>query len=481
MPLAALLATLALAAPPPGVVVNVQVPAPGWSPMEVESAIVRPLEAALLAVPGVATVEAVAAEGRGTLHVRWSMVVAPPALATREVVRQVTLPESAEVPLVTLQTDTPPRWVVVPADRAPALIEEIERTPGVSWVEACGQPAEQVAIDLDARRVAALGLDPLQVAGRIDLRHRPAELHDLTQMVIEAGGGDRPLIRLGDIAQIRAARRPSCECRHDGKPAVCLAVRAVPDANLPVAPLPVLDWTTWRVDFSPGDSLQRRLALWPADAPGLLWMPLDGAGTWRAPPGPPTEAAARGIASIAGIRLDAGRRPGEPATRIRVLAADLDALSGVADSLAAAARAWPGVRAAEHRVPAPRPTLDIRPTPAAMQLGLTPTDIARAVAAHTSGLPVGAVGDRGRAPVTVFLGEPADIGALRLTAPDGHVVPLSAVAEIRYGQEPAAIERSNGSRTRSVEVHGLAPEAVRPHLDAHALPAGVAVTLEPLP
>ncbi|MBX3707201.1 MAG: efflux RND transporter permease subunit [Pseudomonadales bacterium] len=138
-------------------------------------------------------------------------------------------------------------------DRRAAAIrlrDRLARIEGVSVTRLSGDPGEELAIDVSASELAALGLDPAALAQAVAARNLPsatgtlqgagrslpvtmeldfADLAELAGVPVPLPGG--AVVPLGAIAEItRATPRPALTGAWlDGVPAVAVEVRATPD------------------------------------------------------------------------------------------------------------------------------------------------------------------------------------------------------------------------------------------------------------
>ncbi len=211
----------------------------------VEDQLTYPLTASLLGIPGASTVRAFSMFGEAFVYVVFADGVDPYWARSRVLERvaqlQPRLPEQARVALGPDASGT--GWIYqyalvsrdgrVPVDRLKALQDfqlrqELQSVPGVAEVASFGGAARQLQIDVDADRLAALGLGPEQIAAAVrdanqaggggafelgrqrffvsaDLRIRSAQ--DLRDAPIVREGGAAPL-RLGQIARISQGPAP---------------------------------------------------------------------------------------------------------------------------------------------------------------------------------------------------------------------------------------------------------------------------------
>jgi multidrug efflux pump subunit AcrB len=197
------------------------------------------------------------------------------------------------------------------------------------------------------------------------------------------------------------------------------------------------------------------------------------------------------LANLPGVRVSfAARGPGD---RLDIVLTGRDpvALSQAAQRIEAGMRSIPELSGVQSTASLLQPEIVIVPDPArAADLAVSTVDIAEAARIATTGdfrrnLPKLNLADR-QIPIRVQVADAARTDAsllalMRVPARNGGSVPLSAVAEIRYGSGAAVIERYN--RERNIKITGelngnpLGPvQAKVNNLPAvRNLPAGVSV------
>lgn len=153
--------------------ITVRVGYPGVGPLEIEELVVRPLEQALGAVPGVEQLNATASEGSGTvrLNFAWGTDLNEAADEVRTRVDRIRgrLPEEAEPPTI-FKFDAnamPIMGIGVEGDFDRVLLREIanndlspriERVEGVASVTVEGGLRRQIKVDLSKEKITALNL-----------------------------------------------------------------------------------------------------------------------------------------------------------------------------------------------------------------------------------------------------------------------------------------------------------------------------------
>jgi len=237
------------------------------APSEVEELITRPVEELVGAVPGVVQVESASREGLSevVLDFGWGTDIDRSLDDVREKLDRAVLPTGAVRPVV-LRYDPSQepilRLALVGAggtgggaelhEHAERLVQRaLEKLPGVAAVQLHGGDLEEVRVELDPARVAALGVTADEVAQAIrrdnvnrpggaltDQRSRylvrtvheartPAELREV---IVRSRGGAE--LRLAEVAAVRRAPVERSELALvDGQDAVELAVYREGDAN----------------------------------------------------------------------------------------------------------------------------------------------------------------------------------------------------------------------------------------------------------
>lgn len=234
------------------------------APSEVEELITRPIEELVGAVPGVVQVESTSREGLSevVLDFGWGTDIDRSLDDVREKLDRAILPTGAVRPVV-LRYDPAQepilRLALVGAgggaelhEHAERLVQRaLEKLPGVAAVQLHGGDLEEVRVELDPARVAALGVSADEVAQAIrrdnvnrpggaltDQRSRylvrtvhearsPAELREV---IVRSRGGAE--LRLAEVAEVRRVPLERTELALvDGQEAVELAVYREGDAN----------------------------------------------------------------------------------------------------------------------------------------------------------------------------------------------------------------------------------------------------------
>ena len=203
-------------------------------------------------------------------------------------------------------------------------------------------------------------------------------------------------------------------------------------------------------------------------------------------------AIAADLRAVPDIRLTTVQDNGARAFSIALTGEDADAVARAAEAVAGDLGGVPLLANVTTTAALQQPELQVIPDlQRAAGLGISPAAIARTVRVATLGdfdqaLPRFGAGDR-RIPVRVAL-PPEDRGdldvlrGLRVPTASGGSVPLAAVAELRFGGGPAAVERLDGRYRVAVEADLVGGAPLGPALEAanatptlSALPPGVAL------
>ncbi len=264
--------------------IQVSVPYPGASPVEVDESIVSRIEERIRSIEGIGGVQSVASEGRGSVVAELGRG-ADADRALEEIKAAVdgirTFPAGAERPAVTEMTsrrsvmrialygDVRERTLKELAHR---IEDELSSLPAVSQVRTSSVRDYEISIEVPAGRLRALGLTLSDVAaavrsgtlelsaGSIDtpserVRIRTAgrryTQHDFENIVVLARS-DGTTVRLGDIAEVRDGfAEGGLVSRYNGQPAAFIEVYRTADERV--------------LDIS--EAVERQL--WESVAPGL--------------------------------------------------------------------------------------------------------------------------------------------------------------------------------------------------------------------
>ncbi|HEY8376522.1 MAG TPA: efflux RND transporter permease subunit [Nannocystis sp.] len=248
--------------------VTVQTEMPDAAPQEVEELLTRPVEELVSAVPGVVQVESVSREGKSevVLDFGWGTDMDRGLDDVREKLDRVVLPTGVQRPVV-LRYDPSQepilRLALVTSERdalRPAELWELadrkvkralEKIPGVAAVQIHGGDKEEIRVELDPERLAALRVTADEVAQAIrrDNVNRPGgalseqksryllrTVHEartpeeLEEVVVRSSNGAE--LRLRDVARVERVPVEREELALvGGREAVELAVYREGDAN----------------------------------------------------------------------------------------------------------------------------------------------------------------------------------------------------------------------------------------------------------
>ncbi len=187
--------------------ITVRVGYPGVGPLEIEELIVRPLEQAMAAVPGVEQINATASEGSGTvrLNFAWGTDLNEAADEVRTRVDRIRgrLPEEADPPTIFKfdSNASPIMGIGVEGDFDRVTLRElatndlsprIERVPGVAAVTVDGGLRRQIKVDLSKEKITALNLSVDRVTSVLRSENQNVPLGevdegDTTYLVRSAG------------------------------------------------------------------------------------------------------------------------------------------------------------------------------------------------------------------------------------------------------------------------------------------------------
>ncbi len=241
------------------------------APAEVEELITRPIEERVGAVVGVVRVESASREGMSevTLDFAWGTDVDRAIADVREKLDRVQLPSTAERPIV-LRYDPSadpimrlalrgsdahlrPEELATLRQHADRIVKRrLEKIPGVAAARIHGGHEEEVVVELDAQRVAALGLTTAEIGEAIRRSnvnqpggaltekhnrwlirtlHEARTVEELQEIIVRSAEGAE--LRLSEIAKVYRGPRDAEELATvDGYDAVELAVYREGDANI---------------------------------------------------------------------------------------------------------------------------------------------------------------------------------------------------------------------------------------------------------
>jgi HAE1 family hydrophobic/amphiphilic exporter-1 len=241
---------------------------PGASPRTVEAFLTRPIEDALGVVSGLVSLHSISRPGTSdvVLEFEWGTNIDRRVPEIREKIQSLTLPEEVQAPLI-LRYDPsfePMMEIGLSATSPSTSMERIRlyaqeqiarpltALPGVPNTRVLGGRIQEIRVEVDEEKSAALGLSVRQVAERISASNinQPGgtleegdatrlvrtmselqSLKDIEQVVIDRRG-DSP-VHLSRIATVSmGSRDQEVLTRIQGRPAVLLQVFKEADANL---------------------------------------------------------------------------------------------------------------------------------------------------------------------------------------------------------------------------------------------------------
>ncbi len=208
---------------------------PGANPSDMEELVTRPLESAIMSVPGVDEISSTSAEGSCQIQITYVENTDLDIAATklREQFDRVSLPEDAIDPVIinmNMSELMPTAMIALMGSdlaQLQALAEDtiapaLERIDGVAQVSVSGGMGQQIAVELDPARTGALGLSNSYVSQMLagqnllypggDLENGSKKLtvstdakfqtvEDVANMLLPLPTGG--VIRLSEVAQVR--------------------------------------------------------------------------------------------------------------------------------------------------------------------------------------------------------------------------------------------------------------------------------------
>ncbi|QJR14185.1 efflux RND transporter permease subunit [Usitatibacter palustris] len=219
---------------------NVFIALPGAAVRDVEALVASPAEQVLARMEGIEHVYSVSRAGLAVLTVQFKVGVprteaivrlrdtlaahrdwAPPELGVGEPVIKPRGIDDVPIVALTLSSDDPAKGAFELERVAHAIEAELKRVPGTRDVATLGGPGRVVRVLLDADRLAASGVTPLDVRAALQLANvaLPAGsvVRDNREILVEAGaflGSDADVreivvgssggrtVRLGDVAEV---------------------------------------------------------------------------------------------------------------------------------------------------------------------------------------------------------------------------------------------------------------------------------------
>jgi len=243
---------------------TVQTEFPNAAPLEVEQLITRPVEEAVGVLKGLTKIHSVSRGGLSevTLEFGWGASMSELAMSVRENLDRLTLPLDAKDSIVlrydpaldpivklSLSGDFSLRQMRLMADKE--IKEVLERIPGVASAGIQGGEEEEIHININQGKVAAMGITPSQLAellsesninrpgGRLkntqtQLLIRTLNEYDNLQEIrqLRLALAESSEVRLGDIANVEWSSKEREEItRFNGKEGILISIFKEGDAN----------------------------------------------------------------------------------------------------------------------------------------------------------------------------------------------------------------------------------------------------------
>jgi len=246
--------------------VNIAVIYPGASPEEVETLVTRPIEDAVAGINGVKRVISSSTESRAVVGLELRLEVDPQAAAAevREKVAAIRsrLPEQIEdptivrfdvaaLPIMTFAVGSSQRSDVTRRQIEDDLKPLLEQIDGVAAVEVNGGEVREIQVDLDPRRLEALGLPVSLVAEKLAAENldlpggqmqRPGQtvalrtkgefqtVDEIEQVILRSDGGST--VRVRDVGRVvDGFEERTSTTRLNGADAVSFSIKKQSGAN----------------------------------------------------------------------------------------------------------------------------------------------------------------------------------------------------------------------------------------------------------
>lgn len=269
--------------------ITIQTELPDAAPQEVETMVTRPVEEAVGVLRGLERIRSVSRSGVSevSLELAWGSDMSSVAMDVREKLDRLVLPDEAEDPVV-LRFDpaldpivrlalTGPGALTALRDLAERKLEpDLETVPGVAAAELFGGLEEEIRVEIDQERLAALGLGiadlelalgdsnvnlpggTLRGAERQFLVRTLNELdsvEEIAELVIREQDGRA--VTLGDVADVfRGAKERETITRANGEECVQIAIYKEGDANTVEVTRALDAWRDkWKDDLPKGYAL----------------------------------------------------------------------------------------------------------------------------------------------------------------------------------------------------------------------------------
>ncbi|HET7704762.1 MAG TPA: efflux RND transporter permease subunit, partial [Thermoanaerobaculia bacterium] len=187
--------------------IDVFVSSPGASPSEVAARVTKPMEKLLWEIPGVEYIYSTSSSGMAMSIVRFKVGTneedAITRVSTKLHANEDLMPAGVSAPLVKPRSidDVPVVAITLSSQRydhftlrriAAQLRNEIKQVPDVSEVTLIGGERRQLRVTLDPARVAAHGLSPAAIAGRLQEANRQSDSGSFStndrEVLVQTGG-----------------------------------------------------------------------------------------------------------------------------------------------------------------------------------------------------------------------------------------------------------------------------------------------------
>ena len=234
------------------------------APAEVEQLITRPVEEVVGVLKGLKQIHSVSRSGISevTLEFGWESNMTNLAMDIREKLDRLELPLEADTPIVlrydpaldpimklSLSGKLPLTRLRLLADKT--VKETLERIEGVASAKIQGGEEEEIHININQGKVAAMGIDPLQLGQLIknsninrpggSLKNQQTQLlvrtlneyDDLEEMrALRITAPGKPSVRLGDVAEVVWTSKDKVEiARFNGDEGILVSLYKEGDAN----------------------------------------------------------------------------------------------------------------------------------------------------------------------------------------------------------------------------------------------------------
>jgi len=268
---------------------TVQTDFPNTAPQEVEYLITRPIEEAVGVLRGLETVHSISRPGSSevTLEFGWGSDMDLLSMEAREKLDRVILPEDAEDPIVLRfdpSLDPIMRLALAGGDdlgdmrylAEMKIKQDFETIRGVAAAQIRGGLEEEIQIEVDQERLAALGIPLEQVRNAVGMANvnvpggalRGEESRYLIRTVNEFDDleeiadliiwqKDAAAVRLGEVAQVRRGAKDREEImRAEGRESVEISLYKEGDANTVTVARRVREGlAAWQAKLPPGQTL----------------------------------------------------------------------------------------------------------------------------------------------------------------------------------------------------------------------------------